>query len=522
MIETKLISKENCLAVIETNVSEDAIAEALQSSIKKLNNRVTVPGFRKGKTPIPMLKRYLGDEAIDEEALNSLITNAYYQAVDEYKLKPIADPDFEGLDDVDMKAGKATFTIKVALEPEVKLFDYEEIKLEREERAVTDEDIDKQIEMIRKDYAQYVPTERKVVGEGDLVTMDYKGFVDDVQFPGGSSDDAQLIIGSNRFIPGFEEKMIGLTVGEESEISVTFPLDYHAENLVGKDAKFKILVKDIKVEELPVVDDEFAKDLTDVNSLQELKDRIRHNMTHHVQNHAIRVLGSKVLKEIVEKSEVEIPQVLIDNEVEKNLDRVKSKLKNQGVTYEKYLEVTKKTDEDMRAELEKEAPLSVKTRLVMDEIASKNESLYPMVHEVEHEISHMLMDQGVPANEESKYMHDKKLRSEVAERIMTDKILDFLGIKCDKNPIPECETCKEAHAHHHHNHDDGECGCGHDHHKHDDDCECGHDHEESDCGCGGSHGSAEADSCDCGCDHKDDECECGCNDDESCDCESDK
>ncbi len=475
MIKAELLSNEKSVVTVDIKVEEETVLEHLKAAVQKINKQVTIPGFRKGKATRTMIERYVGKDAIYEETIKSLIPQAYYDAMKQLDLRPVADPEFDKLDQIQFETGMGiSFQAVVTVEPEGKLPDYENLKLDREEKEVTEADIDAEIEAARQQKAQFVPTDRQEVIDGDFITLDFAGYMDGKQFDGGTATDAPLLIGSHYFIPGFEEQVVGAKIGEEKEITVTFPENYQPEHFAGKDAIFKITVKSIKAKELPEVTDEFAKEIANVESVVALRDRIKHNLFHRMQSLAVRDLGVRALRKIVEDTEVEIPDLLIEAEIDKNVDRLKNRVAEEGLTWEKYLESVEKSDDDIREKLRETAPEAAKVKLVVTNLVRKHE-LYPTVIEVNRAVAQMISGYEFESPEaRENVMKDENVRMQAAEEVGNEKVLAFLGTKCDSTPLTECEECKavrekieaaEAAK--------KEEGCEHK------DCDCGHNHDHA-------------------------------------------
>jgi len=471
MIKAELLSNEKSVVTVDIKVEEETVVEHLKAAVQKINKQVTIPGFRKGKATRSMIERYVGKAAIYEETINSLIPQAYYDAMKQLELRPVADPEFNKLDQLQFETGTGlTFQVVVTVEPEVKLPDYENLKLDREDKEITDENIDAEIDSVRQRRAQFVETDRQEVIDGDFITLDFAGYMDGEQFEGGTSTDAPLLIGSHYFIPGFEEQVVGAKIGEEKEINVTFPENYQPETFAGKDAMFKITVKSIKAKVLPEVNDEFAKEMANAETVEILRERIKHSLFHRMQAFAVRDLGVRALRKIVEDTEVEIPDLLIEAEIDKNVDRLKNTVAEQGLSWEQYLESSDKTDDDIREKLRETAPEAAKVKLVVTNLIRKHE-LYPTVDEVNNAVMQMISGYEFESPEaRQNVIKDENVRLQAAEEVGNEKVLAFLGNKCDSKPLTECEDCKAIREQMEATQVESNTECDHK------DCDCGHNH----------------------------------------------
>lgn len=358
---------------IETNVvklevtvpAEDFIA-AMQKSYRKNLNKFNVPGFRKGKVPMTIVEKMYGPEVLFEDAAYFIYEDTYPKAIDEQNLIPV---DYPKLDIVQIEKGKDfIYTAEVTVKPEVKLGQYKGLEVEKVEYPVTDEDVEKQINSMRERNARIIDKDG-AIENGDIAVIDFEGFIDGVAFEGGKGTDYELTIGSNTFIPGFEEQLVGKKAGEEVDVNVTFPEDYHAEELKGKPATFKVTVKAVKAKELPALDDEFAKDVSEFDTLDELRQDERKKLEAGNAERAKREFEEKVIEKAIEACEVEIPQAMIDREADYMIRDIDSRLQYQGLNVEKYAKILGTTVDEMKKEFMEPAAKNVKRALVLEAIA---------------------------------------------------------------------------------------------------------------------------------------------------------
>ncbi|MCR4425978.1 MAG: trigger factor [Firmicutes bacterium] len=457
MYKANVVGMNEGVATIEIVVGEDVLRDRVNAAFRKAAQRVQVPGFRKGKAPRVLLERYVAREAVYDDVIRSVVPDAYMDALKQTNLTPLEDPEFEGLDSPDLENGQPlTFKAKVTVKPEVKLADYEAIKLERKPVEIKDEDVDRAIESMRQKRAEFIPTDRDTVEKDDLVTMDYQVRIDGEAFEGGSGKDVQVLVGAGDLVPGFEDQLVGLKKDVESEISVKFPDDYHEEKLAGRDAVFTVTVRDIKVKQLPSLDDAFAKDVAGFETLDQLKAKIRHSMQHKAAGAALVELGARALEAVVEGSEVVPPALLVNHEIDRALERLKGSLTEQGLTWEKYLEATGKSVDDVRSALSERAQKEAAVKLVVEAIAER-ENLLPTRDQVTMAAAHMLAYAG-KADEKKlqKVVSQPSVRQSTAEYLMHENVIVFLGRKCDADPEPavceECERQEKEHGGHDHDH----------------------------------------------------------------------
>ncbi|MFW6301665.1 MAG: trigger factor [Bacillota bacterium] len=371
-MEVKQERLEDNKVRLDVEVDIDEVNQALEQAYKKVRKEVSLPGFRKGKVPRKVLEANYGKEVLHKDALDILIPANYQKALEEAEIEPISEPEFE--DFYIAEDEPATFTAVVEVKPEVELGDYTGYDVEREEVEVTEEDIMAILNRQQEEQSQLVSVDRDEVQEGDHVIIDFEGFVDGEAFPGGSAEEFTLEIGSGQFIPGFEEQLIGKEVSDEPyEIEVTFPEEYQAEDLAGQDAVFEVTLKEIKVKELPELDDEFAKDVSDFDTLAEYKEDIENRLKEQKENQSKRNLENEIIEKVAEAAEVEVSEQLIENELDQMMQQMAQNLQQQGINMEDYFKYMGSSQDEWKAENREQAADRAKNNLVLEAIAEKEE-----------------------------------------------------------------------------------------------------------------------------------------------------
>ena len=352
--------------VLTFSIEQAEIQKGLTTAFNKVKGNLNVPGFRKGKVSRQVFNRMYGEEALYEDALNAVLPEAYEAAVKEAGIDPVSQPKI----DVDSMEKGQDWVIKaeVTVKPEVKLGDYKELTVEKQDREVTEEDVDARIKREQEARAELVIKEDEAAENGDTVVIDFEGFLGEETFKGGKGENYSLELGSNSFIPGFEDQLVGVKAGESKEVNVTFPEDYQAEDLAGKDAVFKVTVHEVKAKELPELDDEFAKDVDDsVETLAELKEKYRKELTETKEKAAEDAKDEAAIRQAVENAEiVELPHSMVHDEVHRSMDEFLNNMQRQGISPEMYYQLTGSTEADLHQQFEGEAETRVKTNLVID------------------------------------------------------------------------------------------------------------------------------------------------------------
>ena len=377
---------EHNMAKLTIEVDAAEVEKAIQASYLKQRKSISVPGFRKGKVPRQMIEKMYGVEIFYEDAANQLISENYSKAYDECELDIVSQPN---VDVVQLEKGKPfIFTAEVAVKPEVTLGEYKGLKVDKTSTRVTAKEVDAEIEKERERNGRLGDVTDRAVQDKDQVTLDFEGFVDGVAFEGGKGEGYPLTIGSGAFIPGFEEQLIGAEIGKEMEVNVTFPEEYQAEELAGKAAVFKCTVQGIKVNELPEVDDEFASEVSEFETLDEYKANVKQKIKDRKIEEAKTKKEDQAVEKAIENAEMDIPQPMIDLQVKQMADDFAMRIQQQGLSLEQYFQFTGMTAEKMMEELQPQAEKRIKTRLVLEAVA-KAEDIQVTEERLDEELAKM-------------------------------------------------------------------------------------------------------------------------------------
>lgn len=377
---------EHNMAKLTVEVAAEDVEKALQAAYLKQRKQINIPGFRKGKVPRQMIEKMYGPEVFYDEAANNMIPDAYAKAYDESELDIVSQPKIEV---VQMEKGKPfIFTAEVATKPEVKLGDYKGLKVDKVSTRVTQKEVDEEIEKERERNARTIEVTDRAVQDKDEVTLDFEGFVDGVAFEGGKGEDYPLTIGSGSFIPGFEEQLIGAEIDKEVEVNVTFPKEYHSEELAGKDATFKCTVHTIKAKELPELDDEFASEVSECETMDAYRAEVKKNIKERKERTGKEKKENQAVDQAIENAQMDIPEAMIEFQVRQMADDFARRIQQQGLTVEQYFQFTGMTAEKMMEEMRPQAEKSIKTRLVLEAIV-KAENIEVSDERVEEELTKM-------------------------------------------------------------------------------------------------------------------------------------
>lgn len=377
---------ENNTAKLTIEVPAEEFDKAIMKAYQKNKNKFSVPGFRKGKVPYAMVEKMYGAAVFYEDAANYVIPDAYANAATESELEIVARPD---INVTQIEKGKPfIFEAEVTLKPEIKLGKYKGVKVEAMDTTVTDEDVQAELDKVKEQNARLVAADDKAVEDGDQTTIDFEGFVDGEAFEGGKGEDYPLTIGSHSFIDTFEEQLIGKKVGEEVEVNVTFPEEYQAKELAGKPAMFKVTIKEIKVKEYPEIDDDFAQDVSEFDTLDEYKADIKKNLEDKKTQEAEADKESKVIEAIVKDSEMDIPEKMIEAQAQQMLEEFAQNIAMQGISFEQYLQFTGATVEQLREQVTPQAKARVESSLVLEAIV-KAEKIEATDEEFDEEVKKM-------------------------------------------------------------------------------------------------------------------------------------
>lgn len=377
---------EHNMAKLTVEVAAEDVEKALQAAYLKQRKQINIPGFRKGKVPRQMIEKMYGPEVFYDEAANNMIPDAYAKAYDESELDIVSQPKIEV---VQMEKGKPfIFTAEVATKPEVTLGDYKGLKVDKVSTRVTQKEVDEEIEKERERNARTIEVTDRAVQDKDEVTLDFEGFVDGVAFEGGKGEDYPLTIGSGSFIPGFEEQLIGAEIDKEVEVNVTFPKEYHSEELAGKDATFKCTVHTIKAKELPELDDEFASEVSECETMDAYRAEVKKNIKERKDRTGKEKKENQAVDQAIENAQMDIPEAMIEFQVRQMADDFARRIQQQGLTVEQYFQFTGMTAEKMLEEMRPQAEKSIKTRLVLEAIV-KAENIEVSDERVEEELTKM-------------------------------------------------------------------------------------------------------------------------------------
>ncbi len=427
---------------LEIEVEEPVVAQALERAYKKVVKKVSLPGFRKGKVPRAILENRFGAEILYEEALEEIVPEAYRGAVEETGIKPIDQPQISL---VQMGKGKPfIFKAVVEVKPEVTLGAYRGVEVEQKTVEITDEQVEAGLSQLQKQHVRLNVVTDGVLEQGDLAVIDFTGFMDGEPFAGGSAENYSLEIGSGSFIPGFEEQLIGMRTGEEKELKVTFPGDYHLAELAGRPAVYKVNLKEIKRREYPELNDDFAREVSDFGTMAELREDFKNRLVKTEENRARTELEEKVVEAVVAGSEVYIPEPMVEREIDRMMVDMEQYLRIQGMSMERFLEFTGRKIADLRAEKREEAARRVKANLVLDAIIQK-EGIMALDAEVDEQVTRFA--EGYKQDPEKVREHfDKQGQLNVIrEEIKMRKVIDFLvsEAKITKVPATIAEDTKE-------------------------------------------------------------------------------
>ena len=396
--------------------------EAVDGAYEKTKGRYSVPGFRKGKVPKKVLESAYGTGIFYEEAINQAFPKYYGEVLDkEPSINVVAAPE---IDVKDISEKGITMIAIVAVRPDVTLGEYKGINFKKAVYNVKDEDVEEEVKRLQERNARMVEVTDRAVENGDTVIIDYSGSVDGVKFDGGTAEKQPLVIGSNTFIPGFEEQVIGMKLGEDRDINVKFPEEYHAENLKGKDAVFAIKLHEIKKKELPEVNDEFIKEAIGAESVEAFKKETKERLEKQNADRAERELEDEIVKKITETSDIEIPDALIENQIDRMVQEMEYRMSYQGLKLEDYLKYMGKSMEEFRKGYEEQATELVKSQLVIEEIIEREE-LTATDEDVEKRVEEMAKAQGKPAPDVKKNMQARQL-DYIKNEIVIKKFFEYL------------------------------------------------------------------------------------------------
>ena len=402
------------------NIEAEKFEEAMKKVYTKTSKYFNIPGFRKGKAPMQLVERQYGSAIFYEDAFNELVPDIYDEAIKENKIEAVSRPN---IDIVQMEKGKELiFTATVETKPEVELGKYKGIEIKKIEYTTTDKDIEHELGHMAERNARLVTVEDRPVEKGDITTIDFEGSIDGVQFEGGKAENHELEIGSNTFIPGFEDQIIGMKLEEEKDIKVKFPEDYFSKDLAGKDAVFKVKLHEIKKKELPKIDDEFAKDVSEFDTVSELKNSIKEKLDTENAEKSKYETEEEAIKVVCDNTKLDIPNGMIELEIDNMIKDMETRLSYQGLNLNQYLQIMGKTEADMRENFKEQAEKSIKSRLVLEAIV-KAENFEVTPEEVSEKVKEMAKQYG---RKEEELLENKELKEYIENNIKTQKAIEFI------------------------------------------------------------------------------------------------
>lgn len=420
-MSVKWEKQEGNEGVLTVEVDAETFNKALDDAFKKVVKQVSIPGFRKGKVPRGLFEQRFGVESLYQDALDILLPVEYPKAIDEAGIEPVDRPEID-VEKIE-KGESLIFTAKVTVKPEVKLGDYKGLNVEKDDTAVTDEDVQEELKGMQNRQAELVVKEEGAIENGDTVVLDFEGFVDGEAFEGGKAENYSLEVGSGSFIPGFEEQLVGLEAGAEKDVEVTFPEEYHAEDLAGKPAVFKVKIHEIKAKELPALDDEFAKDVDEeVETLAELTEKTKKRLEEAKENEAEGKLREELVAEASENAEVDIPQAMVDTELDRMMKEFEQRLQMQGMNLELYFQFSGQDEDALKEQMKEDAAKRVKSNLTLEAIAAA-ENLQVSDEEVEEELSKMAEAYNMPIENIKQAIGSTEA---MKEDLKVRKAIDFL------------------------------------------------------------------------------------------------
>ncbi|EJO7712738.1 trigger factor [Listeria monocytogenes] len=422
-MSVKWEKQEGNVGKLTFEIEQEKVKEGLDRAFVKVRKTLNVPGFRKGKVPRQIFNQRFGEEALFQDALDILLPEVYSAAIDEAGIDPVDTPQ---VNIESMEKGETwVLTAEVTVKPEVKLGDYKGLEIEKRETTLTTEELEAELKQLQERQAELVVKEDAPAENGDTVILDFEGFKDGVAFEGGQAENHSLELGSGQFIPGFEEKLVGLKAGDEADIELTFPEEYHAEDLAGQPVVFKVKLHEIKTKEVPALDDELAKDIDEeVETLDELKEKISKRLQEAKEESVAQAKQEEVIAKAVENAEVDIPHAMVHHEADHLMNHFAQDLQAQGLTPELYYQFTGQTEEAMHAQMEKDAEKRVKMNLVLEAIAEA-ENIEPTEEAIDEEISTLAEKYGMEKDAVRAALGDmSELKSDLKIRKAIDVLLD--------------------------------------------------------------------------------------------------
>ncbi|ENZ9535579.1 trigger factor [Clostridioides difficile] len=421
-MKAELIKKEGNKVTLKIKVDNNKFEAAVNKAYNKSRNKYNIPGFRKGKAPRIVIETQYGKGIFYNDAIEILFPEVYPEAMKELDIDPIDNPDLD-IEEISKDNG-LVMVLNVEVKPEFELGNYKGIEIAKVENTVSDENVDAKLQEMVEKNARLVSVEDKALEDGDTAIIDFEGFENGVAFDGGKGENYNLVIGSNTFIPGFEEQLLGKKAGEEVEVNVTFPEEYHSQDLAGKPVVFNVKINDVKVKELSALDDEFAKDTSEFDSLDELKADVRAKLEEEAKNRADAETRNSVVEKVAENTEIEIPEVMIQHQIDNMLNELNYQLQYQGFGLQQLLEMTGRTMEELREERKEDAKKLVKSSLVLEAI-TKAEGIEATEEEFKAELEKMASAYNMEVEKIEASLRDAD-KEDIKGQIKIRKTIDLL------------------------------------------------------------------------------------------------
>ncbi len=441
-MEAKLEKIENSEAYIAIEVDAEKFEEGLEKAYRKVVKQVGIPGFRRGRVPRPLLEAHYGKEILYQDALEEIVPDAYQEALEQLDIKALAQPEIDINEIEDGKPFK--FQVRVAVKPEFELGDLEGLEVSIPYFHVTDQDVDNRLEEMRSRYTELFEKIEEPAEMGDILEIDFEGFIEGEAFPGGQGDDYPLELGSNTFIPGFEEQLVGLKVGESKDVEVAFPADYHAEDLAGKDAVFKVNVKKIETKKMRDLDNDFAQEVSTFDTLAELREDIKANLEEITATQKQELIKREVLSQALLKCEIPVADAVVDVQLDRMLEQFGQRMAVQGLSLEQYFQITGSNPEVFYTELRPEAEKTVKTNFMLEKIVEVK-GFTVSDEEIDKQIEKMANDLGMEVEKARENLKD--LMEDLELGIKIDKAVEYLvdnAIVTEKKPEENAEEISEV------------------------------------------------------------------------------
>ena len=420
-MKTELLKKEGTKVSFKMTIENDKFEEAVKKAYNKTKSKYNIPGFRKGKAPQKIIEANYGKGVFYNDAIDILFPEVYPKAIDELKLEVVDRPSI-GIEEISKENG-VVISVEVDVMPEFEVKDYKGVEVKKEETLISEEEVELELKERANRNARLLSVEGKEIESGDTAVIDYEGFDNGVAFNGGKGENYSLVIGSNTFIPGFEDQLIGKKSGDEVDVNVTFPTEYHAKELAGKPVVFKVKVNDVKVKEVPTLDDEFAKDTSEFDTLAELKEDIKTNLQKRADENSKNKMKNDIIEKVCENTEIEIPNGMIENQVDNLIMQLNYQLQYQGMNLDTLLKMTGRNIEDLREERREDAKKQVKAELVLNKIATL-ENIEVSEEEVDKEIEKMASIYNMEADKLKSTMGPEI--NNLKEDMKLRKVVDFL------------------------------------------------------------------------------------------------